>query len=34
MKLLKELDPVGVACRKSKYLKRRVYHNKVYIVNS
>ena len=27
---LNELEPEGVATRKSKYLKRRVYYNKVY----
>ena len=31
MELLQEVDPEGVAARKSKSLKRRVYHNKVLI---
>ena len=29
MNLLQELDPEGVAARKSKYLKRRLYYSKV-----
>ena len=32
--ILKELDPEGVAARKAKYLKRRVYHNKVNILKN
>lgn len=31
MDILKDLDPEGVACRRSKYLKRRSYYNKVYL---
>ena len=31
MKILQELDPEGIALRKRKYLKRRVYQSKVII---